>query len=148
MSTMIRTPLLAALGIAAGMLAAAPAMAETVKMSATLEAAQEVPPNDSTGSGMVDATFDTESKKLDWTVEYTELSGPATAAHFHGPAGPGENAPPMVPVSGDLASPLKGSATLTDEQAAALTEGKIYFNLHTAAHPDGEVRGQLEKSAM
>ena len=148
MPMMIRTPLLAALGMAAGMLAATPAQSETVKMSATLEAAQEVPPTNSAGSGMVDATFDTESKKLDWTVEYTELSGPASAAHFHGPAGPGENAPPMVPVSGDLASPLKGSATLTDEQAAALTDGKLYFNLHTEAHPDGELRGQLEKNGM
>ena len=154
MSMMIRTPLLAALGMAAGMLAAAPAMAETVKMSATLEAAQEVPPNDSAGTGMVDASFDTESKQLDWTVEYADLTGPATAAHFHGPAGSRRdppvhgNAPPMVPVPGDLASPLKGSATLTDEQAAALSEGKVYFNLHTDAHPDGEVRGQLEKSAM
>ena len=123
-------------------------MAETVKMSAMLDGRQEVPPNDSSGTGMVEATFDTDTKMLDWTVEYSDLSGPATAAHFHGPAGPGENAPPMVPVSGELASPIKGSATLTDEQAAALTEGKVYFNLHTAAHKDGEIRGQLEKGDM
>jgi len=148
MSMIIKTPLLAALGMTAGLLAAQPAMAEMVKMSATLEAAQEVPPIDSAGTGMVDATFDTETKMFNWTVEYADLTGPASAAHFHGPAAAGENAPPMVPLSGDLASPLKGSATLTEEQATALTEGKVYFNLHTEAHPAGEIRGQLEKSGM
>jgi hypothetical protein len=144
----IKSPLLAALGVSAALFAVSPAMAEMVKMSATLEASQEVPPNDSAGTGMVDATFDTETKMLDWTVEYADLTGPATAAHFHGPAAAGENAPPMVPLSGDLASPMKGSATLTDEQAAALTEGKVYFNIHTAANKGGEIRGQLEKSGM
>ncbi len=148
MSLKLKSPLLAAFGLSAAMFAAFPAMAETVKMSAMLDGSQEVPSNDSSGTGMVEATFDTDTKMLDWTVEYSDLSGPATAAHFHGPAGPGENAPPMVPVSGELASPIKGSATLTDEQAAALTEGKIYFNLHTEAHKDGEIRGQLEKGDM
>lgn len=140
--------IVAALGMSAALFAASPAMAEMVKMSATLEASQEVPPIDSAGTGMVDATFDTETKMFNWTVDFADLTGLATAAHFHGPAAAGENAPPMVPISGDLASPLKGSATLTDEQAAALTDGKVYFNLHTEAHPDGEIRGQIEKSAM
>ncbi len=144
----IQKSLFAAVGVSAALFAVSPAMAETVKMSATLEASQEVPPNDSTATGMVEATFDTDTKMLDWTIDYADLTGPASAAHFHGPAAAGENAPPMVPLSGDLASPVKGSATLTDEQAAALTDGKVYFNIHTAAHKDGEIRGQLEKSGM
>ena len=28
---------------------------------------------------------------------------------------------------------MKGSAKLTDEQAKALTDGMMYFNIHTAA---------------
>ena len=55
---------------------------------------------------------------------------------------------PVVPITGDLASPIKGEATLTDEQAAEFADGKIYFNVHTAAHKDGEIRGQVEKAGM
>ena len=42
-------------------------------------------------------------------------------------------------------SPAKGSATLTDAQAADLTSGKIYVNIHTAANPGGKLRGQVKK---
>ncbi len=48
----------------------------------------------------------------------------------------------------DAKSGATGSATLTDAQAADLTAGKYYVNVHTAAHPGGEIRGQVEKSAM
>ena len=93
-------------------------------------------------------TFDTETKKLDWTVEYADLSGPAAAAHLHGPADPGQNAEVAVPFEGELASPIKGSATLTDAQAADLQAGKYYVNIHTEANKGGEIRGQVTKSAM
>ena len=123
----------------------APAMAEMVKMSATLEAAQEVPPNDSAGKGTAELNFDTDTKMLEWTVEYSDLTGPASAGHIHGPAAVGENAGVAVPFE-NAESPIKGSATLTDEQAADLPAGKYYVNIHTEAHPDGEIRGQIEKA--
>ena len=137
--------LVAGLAISTALIAASPAMAEMVKMSATLEAAQEVPPTDSAGKGTADITFDTESKKLDWTLEYSGLTGDATGAHFHGPAAKGENADVAVPIE-DPKSGATGSATLTDEQAATLMDGKYYVNVHTAAHADGEIRGQVEKA--
>jgi hypothetical protein len=134
-----------ALGVA---LMASPALAEVVKYHADLKAADEVPPNDSAGAGTVEATYDTDSKVLAWTVSYNALTGPVTAAHFHGPADPGQNADPVVPLEGDLTvSPVTGQATLTDDQAADLEAGKWYFNLHTAEHPDGEIRGQVTKAA-
>ncbi|HEX9904519.1 MAG TPA: CHRD domain-containing protein, partial [Propylenella sp.] len=40
-------------------------------------------------------------------------------------------------------SPLEGSATLTDEQAALLADGMLYINVHTEANPGGEIRGQV-----
>ena len=132
----------------AAMLAASSAYAEAIKMEAKLDAAQEVPPNDSKGTGTGQFTFDTETKKLDWTVEYADLTGPATAAHLHGPADPGQNADVAVPFEGELASPIKGSATLTDAQAADLQAGKYYVNIHTEANKGGEIRGQVTKSAM
>jgi Cu/Zn superoxide dismutase len=138
---------LTGLAMSAALLAASPALAEMMKMSATLESAQEVPPNDSAGKGTAEITFDTESKKLDWTIEYSGLTGDATGAHFHGPAPKGENAGVAVPIE-DTKSGATGTATLTDAQAADLTAGRYYVNIHTAAHPDGEIRGQVEKSAM
>jgi hypothetical protein len=140
-------PLAAGLAISAAIFASSPALAEIMKMSATLESAQEVPPNDSAGKGTAEVTFDTESKKLDWTIEYSGLTGDATGAHFHGPAPKGENADVAVPIE-DTKSGATGTATLTDAQAADLTAGRYYVNIHTAAHPDGEIRGQVEKAAM
>jgi hypothetical protein len=90
--------------------------------------------------------YDIATKKFTYTVTYSGLTGPATAAHFHGPAAEGANAPPVVPVPATmLASPIKGDATLTDAQAADLAAGKWYFNVHTAAHGPGEIRGQVMK---
>jgi hypothetical protein len=110
-----------------------------------LSGATEVPPNDSKASGTLNATLDTSTKVLSWTIEYSGLTGPATAAHFHGPADAGKNAPPVLPIDGSLDSPLKGTATLSDEQATDLQAGKWYFNVHSAAYPNGEIRGQLKK---
>ncbi len=122
-----------------------PALAEVVNYGAQLAGASEVPPNDSAGTGSVEATYDTESKAFSWTITYSGLTGDATAAHFHGPADATANAPPVVPLEGSLASPISGSATLDDAQAADLEAGRWYFNLHTAQHPDGEIRGQVTK---
>lgn len=109
---------------------------------AALNAAAEVPPNTSTGTGQAEASYDAGAKTLGWTVTYAFLTGPLTAGHIHGPAAPGVNAGVMIPFD-NLASPIRGSAVLTADQAAALKAGKLYVNLHTAAHPGGEVRGQL-----
>lgn len=141
-----RMPALAGLAVSAILLASSPLLAETIKLAATLDGAQQSPPVETAGTGKADLTFDTDTKKLDWTVEYSGLSGPPAAGHFHGPADRGANAGVAVPFEGSLASPIKGSATLTDAQAADLLAGKYYINLHTAAHKGGEIRGQVEKA--
>ena len=132
----------------AAMIATSSAYAEAIKMQAKLDAAQQFLPNDSKGTGTAQVTFDTETKKLDWTVEYSGLTGQATAGHFHGPAEPGKYAGVAVPFTGDLTSPIKELATLTDAQAADLEAGKYYVNIHTAANKDGEIRGQVMKAGM
>jgi hypothetical protein len=98
----------------------------------------------STGKGTGTFTYDPATKALTYNVTYDGLTGPAMAAHIHGPADPGANAPPVVPFA-TAASPITGTATLTDAQAADLAAGKWYVNIHTAANRGGEIRGQIVK---
>jgi hypothetical protein len=123
-------------------LIAGAAHAETLRFQASLNGASEVPPNTTGGTGQATATLDTATKAFNYTLTFSGLTGPATAAHFHGPAGPGVNAPPAIMIM-KLQSPVSGSATLTDAQIADLKAGKWYVNVHTAAHPPGEIRGQV-----
>ncbi len=136
--------------LAVGLIAAAiPASAETVAYKATIMPSSEVPPvADSQGTGQLTASYDTGTKVLSYGVTYSGLTGAPLMAHFHGPAPVGKNAPVMVPINGDLASPLKGTVTLTDAQAKALTDGDMYFNIHTPANKGGEMRGQVVRSDL
>lgn len=123
------------------------AHAATLSLKADLKASAEVPPKDSAGVGTLTATLNTETNEFKYHIEFSGLTGPVVAAHFHGPAVAGSNAKPQVPIKASpIASPIEGSATLTPEQAKDLADGKWYFNLHTAANPGGEVRGQVVKS--
>ena len=140
----LRTGLLGCV-FAAVLAAGSVASAEQMKFKADLTGAEEVPPVETSATGTTDVTYDTDTKKLTWTLEYSGLSGDATAAHFHGPADPGENAGPVVPIP-DFASGSQGEADLTDEQAADLEAGRWYVNVHTAANPGGEIRGQVTKA--
>ncbi|MBU6461523.1 MAG: CHRD domain-containing protein [Bradyrhizobium sp.] len=135
------TTLLATLAI--GIAFAGPAFAD--KMKATLDGKSENPPNSSAGKGTADVDYDAATKKLTWKLTYSGLSGPPIAAHFHGPAEPGKNAAIAVAIPNASSSPVEGSATLTDAQAADLMAGKYYINIHTAADPGGEIRGQVTK---
>jgi hypothetical protein len=120
------------------------ASAETITLRADLKGSNEVPPNSSPASGTAEATFDTSTKLLTYTIAYKDLTGPALGAHFHGPVEAGKNAGIVLPFK-TVQSPIQGSATLTDEQATSLLAGKWYANIHTAANPGGELRGQMEK---
>jgi hypothetical protein len=140
--SMIRT-MFATLALGAAVAFAGPAFAD--KYKATLDAKSEVPPNASAATGTAEIDYDPASKKLSWKITYSGLTGPASAAHFHGPAEAGKNAGVKVAIPNAGTSPVEGSATLTDDQAADLVGGKLYINFHTAANPGGEIRGQVMK---
>ena len=119
------------------------AAAETFKVA--LAGAQQVPPVETSGSGAADLTYDPATRMLTWSVSYSGLSSPATMAHFH-TAGAGKNGPVAIWISkkGEpVESPIKGEATLTPEQAEQFAAGDWYVNVHTQAHPAGEIRGQV-----
>ena len=116
----------------------------STKIKADLSSKSEVPPTVvDDAEGEVEVMIDKKNNKLIWEIEYENLTGAVTKAHFHGPATISENAGVALPIDGGLASPIKGEATLTAEQMTEILAGKWYVNLHTAANPEGEIRGQL-----
>jgi hypothetical protein len=145
---MLRRVLLAAI-VTAGLVPAASAATHTQKYHAVLNAKSEVPPTTSTGTGTFVASLDTSSKVLTYTLTFDGLTGPATAAHIHGPAAKGANAGVVVPLgSGAPVSPVNGTATLTPEQISDMRAGKYYVNVHTEANKGGEIRGQVARGPL
>jgi hypothetical protein len=130
-----------ALAVGFGIVAAS---AETVTLKADLKGSNEVPPNSSPASGTAEAKLNTETRVLTWTVSYKDLTGPAVGAHFHGPSEPGKNAGIVLPFK-TMQSPIEGTATLSETQVTDLLAGKWYANIHTAANPGGELRGNMVK---
>jgi hypothetical protein len=122
------------------------ALAATQSLQVPLVGTQQVPAVETPGMGMAELTYDPATRVVTWAITYAGLSGPVTMAHFHGPAAKGENAAPQVWLTTKGApadNPIKGQATLTPEQAKDFLAGKWYVNLHTQAHPGGEIRGQV-----
>ena len=110
---------------------------------ATLTGGEEVPAVATAARGMAEVHLDTLRNLVTWKVTFSGLSGPPTGAHIHGPAAPGQNAPVVVPFTGPLGMDIRGQAALTPQHVADLAAGRWYVNIHSAAHPAGEIRGQL-----
>lgn len=120
---------------------AAPApVPTTVMYMATLSGASENPANASTATGSVMLMLDESTKKATITGSFSGVT--ATASHIHGPATKTANAGVVIPltISGNN---LSASVTLSDAQIADLKAGLWYANVHSAAFPAGEIRGQL-----
>lgn len=113
-------------------------------ISASLTGAQEVPAVTTNGTGTVTGTYDADNNMLTYHVTWSNLSGLATAAHFHGPAAAGSNASVIVPFSINAnGTSADGTATLTEAQETDFLNGLWYANVHTPAHGGGEIRGQV-----
>jgi hypothetical protein len=115
-------------------------------LSANASGANEVPANSATATGGLTGTYDKSTNKLIYSITWTGLTGTPAALHFHGPALAGANANPIVTLTITTAAVTGGSSgevTLTEAQEADLLAGKWYWNVHTAAFPGGEIRGQV-----
>ncbi len=123
-----------------------------VLMQASLSGLHEVPAVNTSASAL--AEFTLVGNQFTFNVTYRGLSGVATAAHIHGPAGMGTNAPmliSLVPYNGGAFGSngvLAGSVTLTADQLTDVIAGLTYVNIHTAANPGGEIRGQILPQAV
>lgn len=109
---------------------------------ATLSGASEVPANASTATGTATLIFNSTTKIFSITVTYTGVT--ATNGHIH-KAAAGVSGGVIFPFSG-FTSPISyTSAALDATQEADLGANLYYVNIHSAAFPGGEIRGQLIK---
>jgi CHRD domain len=138
-----------ALLVSAG--AMARSQATTVRITTAMSAGEEVPaPTGSVGAAR--GTFAATVTKSDtgavvaWQLTFEGLSGSAGAAHIH-VAPRGQPGPVAVPLCGPCQSPASGSANVDASVLAAIQAGGAYVNVHTAANPPGEIRGQLGVAA-
>ena len=133
------------LGLLAAVAAWPMAQAAVTAYKGTLGGGSEVPPVTTTGKGTAAINLDTATKQVSWRVEYSGLSGPATAAHIHcgGAAGANGGVAVKLGEGPTAASPMQGSGAMTDAQIADLAAGKCYVNIHTDKNKGGELRAQL-----
>ena len=83
---------------------AAPSQATPQSFKVALTGAQQVPPVQTSATGTADLSYDPVTRVVTWSVTYSGLSGPATMAHFHGPAAAGKNGPLVIWLTGRRAS--------------------------------------------
>ena len=138
---------LALMAIALAMaLESTPAGATLRVFSASMDEAQDTTCASAIGAtGTGNVSIETDTNVLKWSVTWSGLTGPAIAAHLHGPAGPGVGAGIQVPIDHST-NPSIGSTTITDTQRKDLLDGLWYLNVHTDACPGGEIRGQISGS--
>lgn len=106
---------------------------------------QEVPPTGSTATGTANVTVVGNRMAIDGRWQGFDIAAPG--AHVHGPANPGENAPILFELQYDNASrTFEGTFVLEQDDQNRMSQflaGQLYINLHSAAFPDGEIRGQI-----
>jgi len=134
-------PLGAALIFAISPLGSYSSIAAAADIKVTLAGDQEVSSVKSAGAGTGTIIIGTD-RTVSGSVTSTGIAG--TAAHIH-EAAPGKNGPVIVPLTknGDTYA-VPAGAKLTDAQFASFQAGNLYVNVHTAANPGGELRGQLK----
>ncbi|MEO8600640.1 MAG: CHRD domain-containing protein [bacterium] len=107
----------------------------------TLDGSQEVPPVDTAANGNGNVTVSTD-KSVSGSIMTTGING--MAAHIHEGAA-GANGAVIITLvkstGGTWVVPI--GAMLNDKQYASYMSGNLYVNIHSAAHPNGEIRAQL-----
>lgn len=116
---------------------------------AVLNSQQEIqdPKPTSNAFGNALMTFTNSDSMLCYSISYSDLDGAENNAHFHAPASAGVNASVLFPISpapSPFGSPKTGCVgPLTRTDRNDLRRGLFYINIHSAAFPDGEIRGQV-----
>jgi hypothetical protein len=108
----------------------------------TLTGKDEVPAVETTATGTGTITVGAD-KSVSGSIKTKGIEG--MAAHIH-QAAMGKNGPPIVSLEkgADGSWTVPKGSMLTEEQVAAYKAGELYVNVHSAAHKNGEIRGQLK----
>lgn len=138
--------LLAAMAVGVGGASGSPLAATDEVRTTTLTGASEVPPNASGATGTATVRLNSAETMITVDVSFSSLQANATGAHIH-EAPAGTNGPIVfgllnVPPAQSGAIPQQ-SFSVTAAQVATLRAGNYYVNVHSAAFPGGEIRGQL-----
>lgn len=121
------------------------ALMNDVQYVATLNGLEEVPPVLTTATGVFRLTYSPGSSKASYFASYNGLSGAPSAAHIHNGA-TGVSGPVVVGLSAGGTGTYSGEldlSALPSDFLQKLEDGQLYVNVHTAANPAGEIRGQL-----
>ena len=113
-----------------------------IQFVANLNGAQQNPAVTTSGFGLATIALSKHSGKLMIKAVVTGLSGAISGAHLH-KAAIGVNGPVVLNLTTDLSGNSVSKEVDPADFLADLLAGNIYINFHTAANPDGEVRGQL-----
>lgn len=119
-------------------------------LSGNASGSQVVPPVTTNGTATLSGSYNPDNNMLNYTINWSNLSGPATMMHFHGPAATGVSAGAIVGLNitaNGVSGTASGNLILSDTTENHLLTGKIYYNIHTALYPDGEIRGQVTATA-
>lgn len=112
-----------------------------------LSSAQESPVNLSPATGSANVHYDKSTRKLSYTITFSNLTGNPTMGHIHASAPRGSNAGVLIPFTNLPAATsgtITGTADIAPDKEEDLLNGLFYINLHTAQNPGGEIRGQIE----
>lgn len=111
------------------------------EVKVTLSGNQEIPPVKTSASGTGTITVGAD-KSVSGSVRISRMT--ATVAHVH-EAAAGKNGPIVVPLTktSENVWTVPAGAKLTGTQYESYKAGNLYFNIHSAAHKSGEIRGQI-----
>lgn len=119
-----------------------PGFGDDIMLSAVLTGEDEVPSVTTDATALATLYFDGDRTKAKMNITATGLSGPITGVHIH-EGDPGTNGGVLFPLTNEGNRVQQEIIDIPDLDLVSILNGATYVNIHTAAHPDGEIRGQL-----
>jgi len=128
--------------VVAVVMLAARAEAKQLTYFAVLNGGQVVPPSPSNAMGVAFLTFDESTKRICYSISYSQLQGTETEAHLHG-AKPGQTNAVLYDLTPSGTPKVSCLGPIKPVEEKLLKQGRMYINIHTDVYVAGEIRGQV-----